>query len=688
MRDWPLAMPGPGWGGDYNPEQWPEDVWIDDIRLMRRAGVNLATVGVFSWALIEVAEGRFEFGWLDRVLDLLHDGGVRVDLATATAAPPPWLTARRPEVLPVRADGARLWPGSRQSYCPTSTVYRDKAVGLARRIAEHYRDHPALACWHVGNEYGCHVPRCYCDRCTVAFREWLRARYGDDLKALNEAWATAFWSQHYTSWSQVLTPRITPAFHNPGLLLDFDRFGSDALLALFRAERDALRDVTPDVPVTTNFMVMRGFSAVDYWSWAREVDFVSVDHYPTAEDPERHIELAFSADLARGLAGGRPWLLMEHAPSAVNWQPRNIAKRPGELRRNAFQHLARGADGTLFFQWRASRAGAERFHSAMVPHAGEDTKIFREVCRVGAEYRKLGELLGSAVDASVAMVFDWPSWWALQQPSLPTADLDYREHALALYRALWQAGITVDFVPPSAELSGYRLVLLPALHLVSDMDARRIDNYVLGGGHALVTCFSGIADERGQVRLGGYPGAFRDLLGVRTEEFFPLGAGERVTLDDGGTATVWTELLHPDGAEVLASYTDGALAGMPAVTRHARGSGLAWYLACGLDEAGLRRLLARVCGAARVWPAVPAPPGVEVVRRRAPDADVSWLTVINHTDRDARLPARGVDLLTGTEIRDEATVPAGGCVVIRETPAGAARAADRDRGRVNSRKEY
>jgi beta-galactosidase len=366
---------------------------------------------------------------------------------------------------------------------------------------------------------------------------------------------------------------------------------------------------------------------------------------------------------------------MEHAPSAVNWQPRNRAKPPGELRRNALQHLARGADGTLFFQWRQSAAGAERYHSAMVPHAGPDTKVFREVCAVGAEYQRLGELVGATVDAAVAMVFDWPSWWAVQQPGLPTADLDYREHALALYRALWQAGVTVDFVPPSAELSGYRLVLLPALHVVGDADVRRIDDYVRGGGHALVTCFSGVADECGQVRLGGYPGAFRDLLGVCTEEFFPLGAGERVTLDDGGTATVWTELLHPTGAEVLASYADGPLAGVPAITRRAHGSGLAWYLACGLTEPGLARLLTRVCGAARVEPAVAAPAGVEAVRRTTPagDPDVSWLTVINHTEQDTRLPAYGVELLTGTEIRGEVTVPAGGCAVVRETPAGVAR---------------
>jgi hypothetical protein len=324
-------MTGLAWGGDYNPEQWPEEVWHSDVELMRRAGVNLVTVGVFSWALLEPEQGRFEFGWLDRVLALLHDAGVRVDLATATAAPPPWLTQRYPEVLPVRADGVRLWPGSRQSYCPTAPAYRERSVELAQRMAQRYGEHPALACWHVGDEYGVHVARCYCDRCGEAFRAWLRARY-DDLDALNEAWGTAFWSQHYSAWEQILPPRVTPTYGNPGQLLDFDRFCSDALLDLYRAELAVLRRITPTVPVTTNFMVMHTFAELDYWAWAREVDFVSNDHYPQAGDPNSHIELAFSADTCRGLAAGSPWLLMEHAPSAVNWQPRNLAPGAGRRR--------------------------------------------------------------------------------------------------------------------------------------------------------------------------------------------------------------------------------------------------------------------------------------------------------------------------------------------------------------------
>ncbi|MFJ6669828.1 beta-galactosidase [Actinosynnema sp. NPDC091369] len=662
MTTWPTRLRGLAWGADYNPEQWPEDVWDDDVELMRRAGVNLVSVAIFSWALLEVEEGRYEFGWLDRVLDRLHAGGIRVDLATATAAPPPWLTTAHPGMLPETADGVRLSHGSRQSYCPSSPVYRAKAVALARALAERYRDHPALAAWHVNNEYGCHVSRCYCDRCAEAFRIWLRARHGT-LDALNEAWGTAFWSQHYTSWGQVLPPRATPTSHNPGQLLDFDRFSSDALLELFKAERDVLREITPDVPVTTNFMAA-SFSALDYWKWAAEVDFVSNDHYTRGEDAERHVDLAYSADLVRGLAGGRPWLLMEHSTSAVNWQPRNIAKLPGELRRNSYAHLARGADGTLFFQWRQSRAGSERYHSAMVPHAGPDTKVYREVERVGAEYGRLAELVGSTVSAEVAVVFDWESWWALSQPNHPTGDFAYPGHAFGYYRALWRAGVTVDFVPPGADLSAYRLVVVPALYGVDDVTP--YERYVEGGGHLLVTYLSGITDSRGHVHLGGYPGAFRELLGVRTEEFHPLGADEVVALDDGSPVAVWTEHLHAEGAEVLASYADGPLPGVPAVTRNERGAGVAWYVACGLAGDGLDRLVRTAVDRA----GVPVGPGgdVEVVRRRGEVAGsaVSWLVAVNHDSGDVELPAAGVELLSGARASGSVVVPAGGVVVLRE----------------------
>ncbi|WFF03703.1 beta-galactosidase [Micromonospora sp. WMMD964] len=664
MRRW--HGDGISFGGDYNPEQWPEQTWSEDVELMRRAGVNLVSVGIFSWALLEPTPGRFEFGWLDRVLDLLHDGGIQVDLATATASPPPWLARAHPETLPRRADGAILWPGGRQAYCPSSPVFRERSLELVRAVAGRYAEHPAVVMWHVSNELGCHNVHCYCDVSAEAFRGWLRDRYGD-LDRLNDAWGTAFWSQRYGDWAEINPPRTAPTFANPTQQLDFLRFSSDEQRAQLRAERELLTTLVRQ-PITTNFMVGMAKN-MDYHSWASDVDFVSNDHYLTAADPQGHLGLALAADHTRGVADGEPWLLMEHSTSAVNWQPRNVAKLPGQLRRNSLAHVARGADGVLFFQWRASRAGAEKFHSALVPHAGPDTKVFREVCRLGTDLKALAEVRGSRVDADVAILFDWEAWWGVELDSHPSVDVTYADRLNALYGALWRAGVTADIVHPSADLGGYRLVLVPTLYLVRDADVEALHRYVEGGGIAAVTYFSGIVDANDHIRLGGYPGAFRELLGVRTEEFFPLREGEQVRLDDGSTADVWTEWLHADGAEVLASYTDGPLPGVPALTRHRVGDGVAWYVGTRLDEAATDRLVARLVDEAGVRPAAPVPTGVEVVRRR--DGDRTWLFVLNHTDTEVRLPASGVELFTGARCAGELTVPAGEVAVVREDRASA-----------------
>jgi beta-galactosidase len=657
---------GLAYGGDYNPEQWDERTRAEDLRLMREAGVTMVTVGVFSWALLEPREGQHDFGWLDRVLDDLAGAGIDVDLATATASPPPWLAHRYPETLPVTREGHRLWPGGRQAWCPSSPVYRERSLDLVERLAERYGGHPALALWHVSNELGCHNVHCYCDVSAAAFRRWLQDRYGD-LATLNEAWGTAFWSQHYSDWDQVLPPRAAPTFPNPTQQLDFRRFSSDELLGQLQAETAVLHRVCPDVPVTTNFMATKFKRDMDYWSWAGSVDVVSNDHYLDASDPAGHVELAFSADLSRGLAAGGPWLLMEHSTSAVNWQPRNVAKLPGQLRRDSLTHVARGSEGALFFQWRASRAGAEKFHSGLVPHAGEQTRVFREVCELGAALQALGELRGSTVErADVALVFDWPAWWAAELDSHPSSDLTYLDRVLAIYRALWEQGVRVDLVAPESPLDGYRLVVVPTLYLVEDEGAANLARYAEGGGHLLVTYFSGIVDGSDHVRLGGYPGAFRELLGVRAEEFAPLRRGETVRLDDGSTADLWTEDLHLQGATAVASYVDGPVPGRPAVTRHEVGGSVRWYVATRLDPAATARLVGRVCAEAGARPLVQGPPGLDATRRVGADG-TSYLFLINHCAEDATVAARGHDLLRGTTHDAHVPVPAGGVVVLRET---------------------
>jgi beta-galactosidase len=657
-------LPGLGFGGDYNPEQWPREVWAQDISLMREAGVTFATVGVFSWALLEPEQGRFEFSWLDEVLDRLHVAGIAVDLATATASPPPWLSRAYPQTLPVDAAGVVMSPGSRQAWCPSSPVFRERALALVSEMGKRYGTHPAVVLWHVSNELGCHNARCYCDVSAAAFRDWLRARY-DDVETLNRVWGTSFWSQHYGSFEEVLPPRRTGTWHNPTQALDFARFSSDELLDHYRAERDTLRALSPGTPVTTNFMVGNHFAGADYWRWAPEQDVVSQDHYLTGWAVDTAQDLAFAADGTRGLAGGGSWFLMEHSTSAVNWQPVNYAKQPGQLTRNSLAHVARGADAVGFFQWRASRAGAEKFHSGLVPHAGTDTKVWREVVELGALLGRAAAVAGTRVQARAALVLDWNSWWAVDQDAHPSSLVRYIDQPLATHRALWRANVTTDVVAPGQDLSGHRVLLVPTLYLVDDSTAAWVRDFVEAGGHAVVTYFSGIADTDDHVLLGGYPGAFRDLLGIRSEEFFPLGPQQQVHLDDGSTATVWTELTQLAGAEAVATYVDGPVAGSVAVTRHPVGAGVAWYVGTAIDDVGLRALLARVCAEAGVEPVVVVPDGVEAVRRAGDGR--SFLFVMNHTVEPVVVPVRGRDLVSGVQAAGELTVPAGGSALVRET---------------------
>ncbi|HET7476909.1 MAG TPA: beta-galactosidase [Dermatophilaceae bacterium] len=667
---------GVAYGGDYNPEQWPESTWAKDVALMRQAGVNLVTVGVFSWALIERTEGHYDFGWLDRVLDLLHEGGVRVDLANASATPPPWFSRAYPQSLPVDEYGVRRSPGGRQAFCPSSPDYRAASARLTTAIADRYAGHPAVVLWHVHNEYGCHNDHCYCDTSAAAFRSWLQRRYGQ-VEALNTAWGTAFWSQHYEDWAEVLPPRV-PAyrtFANPTQQLDFWRFSSEELLDCYRAEAAILR-ARSTRPVTTNFMGF--FKPLDYWAWALEQDVVSNDHYLIGEglgEGGATHDLAMSADLMRSLAGGQPWLLMEHSTSAVNWQPRNAAKAPGQLARNSLTHLARGADGALFFQWRASRAGAEKYHSALVPHAGTDSRVWREVVDLGQRLAGLAEVTGSTVQAAAAVVFDWPSWWGLELDSHPSADVTMLAEVRRWHRALWERGITCDFVAPGGDLGRYRLLLVPHLYLVTDDGAEAVAAAARQGATVVVGWLSGVVDENDHIRLGGYPGAFRDLLGVRIEEFAPLLAGEQATVTGLPTpvsATLWTERGRVTDATVVASYADGPSAGDPAVTRRPVGAGVAWYLGTRLDDTGLDQVLADAVADAGVTPALdlggaPWPGGLEAVRRAT--VATSYLFLVNHGAGPVTVPADGVDLLTGEAGQGETTVPAGGVRVLRQ-PGG------------------
>jgi len=664
------------YGGDYNPEQWPEDVWDEDIRLMGEAGVSLVSLGIFAWANVEPEPGRYDFGWCDAIMDRLAEAGIAVSLATMTASPPPWLARTHPETLPVRRDGTRLWPGARQHYCPSSPVYREHAARLVERVAERYAGHPALALWHIGNEYGCHVAACYCDVSAAAFRGWLIERYGE-LDALNEAWSTTFWSQRYSDWAEVLPPRTAPTFSNPAQQVDFARFCSDELLACYLAEKEIVRRADAAVPVTTNFPPLA--KALDLFAWAPHLDVVSYDSYPDPHDELAAARAGFAYDVMRSLRGGQPWLLMEQAPSAVNWRPRNAAKPPGVMRLWSWQAIAHGADAVMFFQWRQSRGGAERFHSAMVPHGGSDTRIFREVRALGGELGAQATLAGARQPrADVAIVLDWQSWWALELDAHPSSDVRLLDSVLAHYLPLYESSIACDVVAPSSELSGYRLVIVPNLYMVDTADAERIERYVEGGGTLLMSCFSGIVDRCDRVHLGGYPAPFRRVLGVWVEEFGPLEDRGVVGLSFEGeteglaaaTGSVWSELIHLEGAEAIARFAGGELDGSPAVTRHRFGAGSAWYVGTRPEPEAMRGLLDRVRAQAGIEPPLAGlPEGVSARVRHTADGDALYV-LLNHAAAPAtvRLPAAMHDELGAAEAVGTIRLEPHGVALLR--PAG------------------
>ncbi|THV33891.1 beta-galactosidase [Glycomyces buryatensis] len=662
---------GLAFGGDYNPEQFDRAVWDEDVRLMREAGVNLVTLGVFAWGTVEVADGVWDWSWLDDALELLHRNGIGVDLATPTAAPPSWLLAAHPDIAPVLIDGYREPPGGRNAWCPASPVYRRYALRHVEALAERFGRHPAVRLWHVGNELGGGNARCYCDGSAEAFREWLKDRRGS-LDEVNAAWGTDQWGHRFGRWEEILPPRGRHGAPNPGLFLDYERYNSDALLSHYLAEKEVLQRHS-DAPVTTNLMVGAGAQVVDYASWAPHTAVAANDHYTLVDDPLREQDLAFAGDRMRGMfCDRRPWLLMESSTGGPSWQQRNRAKDPGEIVRHSLGHVARGSDGAMFFQWRASTAGAEQFHSAMLPHSGTRSRVWREVVELGGHLRSLAEIQGTTVEpARAAIVVDDVAGWALRHGLKPHRALSYGRELRQWHRVLWERGILCDVVSPWSDFEDYDLVIVPTLLVVSDENsddaAQRLRDVPVHGGTLVVTYLSGICDADNQVIPGGFPGAFRDVLGAWSDEFYPLQQGEQVTLDNGAAVEEWTERVYLEGAEPVLSYATGPLAGGPAVTRHAVGEGAAWYVSAHLAPETIDDLAGRLAAEAGLEPVIEAGPGVEAVRRVGPGA--SYLFLLNHSGADQTVAATGHDLLTGTDLGPVLIVPAGGVRVLRESAA-------------------
>ncbi|MFI0937561.1 beta-galactosidase [Streptomyces sp. NPDC021020] len=671
------VTPSTPFGGDYNPEQWPEHVWKDDYRLFDAARIDTVTLGVFVWAKTQPAEDTYDFAVLDRAVDEAEAQGRRICLATGTGAHPAWLARAHPDVTRTDFEGRKHRFGQRHNSCPSSPAFRRLSAELAGRVAERYADRPSVIAWHIGNEYG---GACYCDLCAAGFRDWLRERYGT-LAALNSAWYTDFWSHTFYDWDEIEPPSaLTEHWRGPdhtafqGITLDYLRFMSDAMLANFRDEKAAIRRFSPDLPVTTNFMGM--YRPIDYHRWAEHLDFASWDNYPPENTTPAWMGL--SHDLMRGLKGGQPFWLMEQAPTTTACRDVNPVKRPGVMRLWSWQAIAHGADAVLYFQMRASRGASEKLFGAVINHAGrDDTRVFREVAALGAELEGFGAVaLGARTPAKVALLFDWDSWWTLEISDGPNRHVRYPQVVLSYYRALWEAGVDVDVVPVTAALDGYDVVVAPALHMVKGDLAERLEAVARRGGSVLASYLSGRVDESDNAFLADVPGPLAPLMGIRIDEWDarepdftnPVLIGSGPDAVESAARLVF-ELVIPQGAEVIGSYQADFYAGTPAVTRNSYGAGHGWYVAAGLDQAGVDRVVRQVLDTAGVATRHPGLPQLETAARVAPDG-TRLLFLLNHGDQPVTAPAvvGGTDLLTGDTFAagEPITLDGHGVRVLRE----------------------
>lgn len=651
------------YGGDYNPEQWPRAVWDQDAAAFAKASIDTVTLAVFAWSYLQPDEDTYDFTRLDQIVAACSAQGRHIVLATATGALPPWLAHRYPEVNRTDFEGRRHVYGQRHNACPSSPVFRRLSAALAGRIAQRYAPEPAVIAWHIGNEYG---GACYCDNCAAGFRVWLRARYRT-LGELNDAWNATFWSHLFSRWEQIVPPNaLSEHWRGPdhtafqGITLDYHRFMSDAMLANFIDEKAAIRRVDATRPATTNFMGM--YRPIDYHRWAEHLDFASWDNYPPG--PREHVRMALTHDLMRGLKGGAPFWVMEQTPTITASRDVNPVKRPGVMRLWSWQSVAHGADGVLFFQMRQSRGACEKYHGAVLDHAGRtDTRAFREVAALGAELNRLGDgVLGARTPARVALLFDWDSWWSVEMTDGLNRHVRYPQVVLAYYRALWQANIDVDVVPVTADLHGYDVVLAPLLHMVKDDLADRLGAVTARGGTVISTFLSSRVDRSDNAFLADVPGPFGPLFGMRVTETDSQEPGvvNPVTLcdpdaaDAGSTvcdAGLVMELVIPEGAEVVGTYGADFYAGTPAVTRHrTAGGGQAWYVATALDDAGVSWVVRHAAGRHRLVGAYADVTDLELTVRERGGERTAFL--LNHALVRVEVPAHasGTDLLTGRRI--------------------------------------
>jgi beta-galactosidase len=644
-------------GGDYNPNQWPKEIWEEDIRIFKKASINSATVNVFSWAKIQPSENCYDFEELDQIIEKLSTEGFDIVLATSTAALPAWMFKKYPEVARTDYDGRHHKFGQRHNACPNSLVYQKYAERLATKLAERYGENPQVTCWHINNEYG---GECYCDNCEKAFRVWLKDKY-HTIEALNKAWNMEFWGHTVYEWDEIVLPNALSegigydktAF--AGISIDYRRFNSDSLLKNYMMERDAIRKIDPTTPITTN--LMGTFKGLDYFKWAKEMDLVSWDNYPSYNTPWSLV--AMTHDLMRGLKQ-QPFMLMEQTPSQQNWQPYNSLKKPGQMRAQSYQTIAHGADTIQYFQLRRSIGACEKFHGAVIEHVGhEDTRVFRETAALGAELAQLSDIIGTQTQAQVAVIFDWDNYWALEYTSGPTVDLKYVEQIHRYYRYFYEQNIAVELVPVDADLSKYKLVAAPVLYMIKEGMQERLTDFVMQGGALLTTYMSGIVDQSDNVHLGGYPGPLRELAGIWVEEIDALAPEQSngvslVNEELTGTSNLVSDLIHLENAEALAHYTSNFYAGMPAVTKNTFGDGTVYYFGGQLEDQLQDQLFKTIVKETDITPVIEEATKLEIACRENEEA--KFFVIINFHEEAQPLPAMFVgktDLLTGEVLSSE-----------------------------------
>lgn len=640
------------YGGDYNPEQFPEELWEEDMRLLKLAGTDILTLNVFSWAALQPSEDIYDFSKLDKIMKLVKKNGFNVCLATSTAAHPAWMARKYPDILRVEFNGMKRKFGGRHNSCPNSPTYRRYSVRLASKLAERYREYDNIVAWHISNEYG---GICYCENCEAAFRRWLKNRYGS-IEEVNRAWNTSFWGHTFYDWEDIVAPNLLSEHFDTdrttfqGISLDYNRFMSDSILECYKAEYEAVKKFTPDIPVTTNFMGL--YKQLDYRKWAGSMDFVSWDNYPDLSEP--YTITAMKHDAMRGIKDGMPFALMEQTPSVTNWLPYNTLKRPGVMRLWSYQAVAHGADTVMFFQMRRSIGACEKYHGAIIDHAGhENTRVFREAKALGEELCILGDtLLGSRTNAKVGLFFDWDNWWAVEFSAGPSVRLKYVTEVHKYYQALNKLNIPVDIIDTDSDLSRYSVIIAPVLYMIKDDFDIRIKDFVKNGGQFITTFFSGYVDESDLVMMGGYPGKLRDLLGIWVEEEDSLPPEQENSFSLYGKtypACLICDLLHCESAVALTSYEKDFYRGMPVITENSYGNGKAFYMATGSSDEFYIDWLGKICHGLGIEELTSADNELEITVREK--ADQRFIFILNHSNetRSFTLNKKGSELLTGTE---------------------------------------